>query len=219
MLFLSYFKQDTTPCNFGGRVYYEGDVIEGVDEGNSCVCNSNGNIVCNEGNSADVVNVSEFSSDGVDFSYDFVSLISQTSSFVDDVKFVNISQTGSSLKVVFERKSFCSDDGLAAPQIGLFKEDGNNLVLKVSTNLVNEEFNNECVVEDTFEIENLRSVYPNGYGVVYQDEFNNLMDSNNCVYEGRLRNDGDVYQSEDRCLLCTCDQGLNDCEQEDSCLE
>jgi len=206
-------------CNYNGSVYMSGELIPEVSGKSGCSCNSEGKIVCQ----SDTVNTSgispqEFTAKNLVFDYSGLNKL-DSSSFISNVAFVDISQRDSLLKIVLERKTMCNEDGLAAPQVGFYKEDGSKLILTVNTNLLENTFSIPCVTENIFNISGLNTQYPDDYKVYYQDELDTLLPANNCVYEGSLKNNGDVYQSLDGCSLCSCANGSNRCEYEDSCLE
>lgn len=216
MLIISYKETiEVKTCSYAGWEYPMGSNISDISGKNNCICNMQGKVVCDDG--LTTVSPSEFTSSGLTFQNTFVAFTSDNSSIISDIKFVDISQTSDSLDIDLERKSICSTDGIPAPATGFVKQSPTSLVLTVATNLLNVDFNTECIVHNTYTISDIKQEYPTSFTVSYQDEKDVLISANNCVYEGRLRNNGDVYQSKDRCSLCTCNMGLNKCEKETNC--
>ncbi len=188
---------------------------------NGCICNSEGQLICDDGTGGDSQRVmsSEFTAEGMTFSYDFLNYIEDSVALNQGVKFIDITNSGSDLKLTVEKRSLCDYNSVPAPQVGFYKETEDSLIFTIGTNLVESRYSTPCVTEAIFNIVGFRDKYPDGYTVYYQDEFDVLTPANNCVYEGFLRNEGDTYQSLDGCALCTCNQGQNSCELESSCLQ
>lgn len=190
----------------------------GDDLGTNCICNSEGEKICDE-NTSESINASEFTSINLSYSFDFLNAINISNSSFQDVQFVDISHNDDALKVVIEIKSMCNEDNIVSPQIGFYKLEEEVLTLSVVSNLTNSSFNLPCISENTFLINSFNSEIKENFKVQYQDEFSVLYPANNCIYEGYIRNDGDVYNSNDGCLLCQCKSGQSTCEKESSCLK
>lgn len=200
-----------TKCAFG-------DVV--VSDGSNCVCDSKGRVVCDdEGNGPNTVKVEDFNTNNLTFNYEYLNRLEKGSSFVQEVRFENISQVGDILKVVLEKKSVCNEDNFVAPQVGFYKLEGKRITFTIGSNLVDTSFVNPCVSESSFEISNMPVKYVDDFEIYYQDELGTLIPSGNCSFEGFLRNDGDVYNSSDGCSLCSCKLGKNVCEKESKCLD
>ena len=86
-------------------------------------------------------------------------------------------------------------------------------------NLLNDSFSLPCTTRSEFYIGNFPKEVVEEFEVFYQDEFKVLYPANSCVYEGFVRNEGDVYNSNNGCFLCQCEGGENICEQEPGCLQ
>lgn len=188
-----------------------------------CIYGDNGlGGTCNSENMDSNVNSAspnEFSGNKLVYTYDFISYLDEADTTSADIRFANISQEGEDLKVVIERRSVCDSESNPAPQGGFFKEDGSNLILTVTTNLVNTSYNTLCITEGTFTIYDFVKKFDTNYKVFYQDEYDTLTPALNCVHDGYLRNTGDVYQTDDGCYICTCKDGVNSCEETNSCLK
>lgn len=195
-----------------------GDVV--VDNGKNCICDSKGKVVCEENSeNSTSVRAEEFNTQNLSYSYDYLNLLDVRGDFFQEVRFVNISQVGNSLRVVLEKKSLCNADNFVAPQVGFYKLEGNRMIFTIASNLVDSSFNIPCVSESSFEISSMPVEYGEDFNIYYQDELGTLIPSGNCSYQGFLRNDGDVYNSNDGCNLCSCKLGQNICEKEPKCLQ
>lgn len=191
----------------------------GEDLGENCICTSDGKKVCDESTLEKVsLKSDEFISSGLTYSYDFVDYIDASNRVTTSVNFTDISYLGGGLKVTLELRGFCNEDALVASQIGLYKIEDERLIFTVASNIANDSFSLPCLVESNFYIGNFSKDVNGTYVLLYQDEFNVMYPANNCVYEGYIRNDGDVYNSKDGCLLCRCTEGKSICEEENSCL-
>lgn len=191
-----------------------GDDLEG-----NCICNADGEKICDEGIKEDEALIAdEFTSSSLTYSYDFVDYIDAGNRVTSSVKFSDISYLGGGLKISLELRSLCNSEGISAPQIGLYKLDEERLTLSVASNINSESFSTPCVTQSSFYIGNFPLDLNDDFKVVYQDEFSVIYPSNNCIYEGFVRNDGDVYNSKDGCSLCYCKLGISQCEVEPSCL-
>ncbi len=185
----------------------------GDDLGTNCICNSEGEKVCDEDITI-TVGSSEFTSVDLVYSFDFLNLIDINNPINQKAKFVDISNFNNNLKITLEIESMCNEDSIVAPQIGFYKLNEEKLILTVVSNLTNESFNMPCVSENTFLINNFNMNVDDTFRVQYQDEYDSIYLSNNCIYEGYIRNDGDVYNSKDGNLLCQCKNGESSCVKE-----
>jgi len=180
---------------------------------NNCVCSSDGEKVCDTKESLNSIS-NDFTSSNLIYTFDFLNMIDASSMANQVVKFENISHLENKLKITVEIESMCNEDNTVAPQIGLYKLDSNGLTLSIVSNLTNTTFNLPCVSENQFLIENFSSTVNSNFKISYQDELGGIYQANNCIYEGNIRNDGDVYNSKDGSLLCQCKNGESICEKE-----
>jgi hypothetical protein len=188
----------------------------GDDIGENCICDSKGEVVCEEEVAQSVVST-EFTGNGLSYSYDFLSYFDVNSSD-KKVKFVNVSQLNGGLQVTVELATYCNQESTPARQVGFFKMEEDRLIFTTVSSLVDEAFNRECIVEGTFTVKEFNVQLSDTFEIVYQDEYGSLYPANNCVYQEYLRNNGDVYNSADGCSICRCLEGENVCEKQDSCL-
>lgn len=199
-----------TKCAYGDIVF---------DGEKNCMCDSKGNVVCDEKDMGSIIKSEDFSTENLSFTYEFQNALTSKESFPRDIRFVNISQVGTTLKVVTEKTTVCNRGNNVAPQVGFYKFEENRLILTIGSNLFDKAFTIPCISESTFEISNVPVRFSDNFKLFYQDEFGSLIPSGNCSYEGFLRNEGDVYNSSDGCSLCACKLGQNICEKEERCLK
>ncbi len=211
-LFIPSFQESLglTKCAYGDIIF---------NDGQNCICNNKGKVVCDQNEDISPIKSEEFTAKNLSFSSSFQSLITSSDSFVKDVRFVNISQVGNSLKVVVEKKTLCNGDNDIAPEVGFYKADEEKIIFMIGRNLYDNSFNTACISEATFELVGTPAKFVENFKIYYQDEYGSLTPSDNCSYQGVLRNEGDVYNSSDKCSLCVCRLGQNICEQEKRCLE
>ncbi|OGC44169.1 hypothetical protein A3J98_02090 [candidate division WS6 bacterium RIFOXYC1_FULL_33_10] len=192
----------------------------GDDLGDNCICSLDGKKICDEKVNVDEsLESSEFTSDNLKYTYDFTDFIDAGNRVTSNVIFSDISYMGGGLSVTLQIRAFCNDDENVAQQIGFYKLDKERLVLTVSSNIVNDSFSLPCTTRSEFYIGNFPKEVVEEFEVFYQDEFKVLYPANSCVYEGFVRNEGDVYNSNNGCFLCQCEGGENICEQETGCLQ
>lgn len=190
----------------------------GEDMEENCVCTSDGKKVCDESAlEKEILKSDEFISSGLIYSYDFVDYIDASNRVNSSVNFTDISYLGGGLKVTLELRGFCDEDGLVASQIGLYKIEDERLIFTVGSNIADDSFSLPCLVESNFFVGNFSKEVSDSFTLFYQDEFNVMYPANNCVYEGYIRNNGDMYNSKDGCSLCRCSDGKSICEEESSC--
>lgn len=193
-----------------------GDIV--FDEEKSCICDSKGNVVCDDDENTDSpIRSEEFTTQNLGFSSSFQSLITANNNIVEDIVFSDISQVGNILRVTVEKRTMCNSSDDIAPQVGFYRADEERIIFTIGTNLVDPSFNTPCVSESVFQIMNAPVKFSNDFKIFYQDEYGSLVPSGNCTYEGFLRNEEDVYNSSDGCYLCVCRLGQNICEQEKKC--
>lgn len=189
------------------------------DLGENCICNSKGEKICDEDDEVqESLSTGEFTSKGLIYTYDFIDYVDAGNRVTSSVNFTDISYLGGGLKVTLEIRAFCNDENVTGQQIGFYKVEEDRLTLTVSSNISDDSFSMPCTTKSDFYISNFSRDLNDDFEVVYQDEFNIIYPSNNCVYEGFVRNEGDVFNSKDGCLLCQCKNGESVCEEEASCL-
>jgi hypothetical protein len=195
-------------CAFGEVVF---------EDGRACICNSKGRVICDD-DKVSTAKSEEFTTKDLFFTFNFLSYVEKPDNLSQGVKFLDITHVGDTLKIRVEKNVLCSTDSAVSPQAGFYKVDSDRLILTSTSNLVSDTYSRPCISELVYSIYNMSIQFPDDYLVFYQDELDVLIPSGNCVYEGFLRNNGDVYKSSDGCFLCSCKQGQNICEKEPKCL-
>ena len=185
----------------------------GDDLGSDCVCNIDGEKVCN----TQIVkekSVTDFTSNGLEYSYDFLNNLGANSNVSQMVKFSDISKVGADLKVTIEIVSMCNMQNLVSPQMGFFKLEEGKLILTVVSNLSDTDFNIPCKSENVFVIKNFNQNISDTFKLQYQDEYKNVSQADTCIYQGYIRNNGDVYQSQAGDSICRCENGFSVCSKD-----
>ena len=185
----------------------------GDDLGNNCICNSEGEKICDMQVSKEN-SVTDFTSNGLEYSFDFLNSLDINSDVNQMVKFSDISKVGTDLKVTLEIGSMCNSQNLVSPQMGFFRLQEDKLILTVVSNLSNTSFNIPCKSENVFTIKNFNQNISETFKLQYQDEYKNVYQADTCIYEGYIRNNGDVYQSEAQELICRCENGSTVCSKD-----
>ena len=158
--------------------------------------------------------VTDFTSNGLEYSFDFLNSLDINSDVNQMVKFSDISKVGTDLKVTLEIGSMCNTENLVSPQMGFFRLQEDKLILTVVSNLSNTSFNIPCKSENVFTIKNFNQNISETFKLQYQDEYKNVYQADTCIYEGYIRNNGDVYQSEAQELICRCENGSTVCSKD-----
>jgi hypothetical protein len=185
----------------------------GDDLGSNCVCNSDGEKICNTQVSNEK-SVTDFTSNGLEYSYDFLNSLDINSNVNQMVKFSDISKVGTDLKVTIEIVSMCNMQNLVSPQMGFFKLEEGKLILTVVNNLSDTDFSLPCKSENVFLIKNFNQNISDTFKLQYQDEYKNVFQAETCIYQGYIRNNGDVYPSQTGDSICRCEDGLSVCNKD-----
>ena len=178
----------------------------------NCICNSDGVKICDGNLPVKEYGVSEFTSKSLTYSFNFLNLLGSENLPKQNVEFSDIMQSENMLKVVVDLNSMCSSNNEVAPQIGFYKLDSERLILTVITNLNDSSFNLQCRSENIFLIESFDLSSKETFKIQFQDESGNIYQASTCIYQGYIRNSGDVYVSRDSKQLCHCISGENVCE-------
>lgn len=198
-------------------IYIQENIIDsqcalGDDLGSNCVCDSHGEKIC-DSPASQTTDIAEFTSKGLIYTFDFLNLMDSALGS-NGVVFTNISKSSNNLKVVIEIDSMCNEENIVAPQIGFYKQDEKKLVLSVVSNLTDPSFNLSCRSENIFIIENFDMNVNDSFKIEFQDEYDSVYQAEICIYEGYIRNEGDVYESTDDTQICKCQNGSTECRLE-----
>ena len=199
-------------------VYIQNNLVSnqcayGQNVEDNCICNSNGVKICDENFPVNDKSVSEFTSKGLAYSFHYLNLVDLNNPPKQDVEFSEIIQSGNMLRVVVDFNSMCNSDNDVAPQIGFYKLDNDRLILTIISNLSDSSFNLQCKSENIFLIEGFDLNARETFKLQFQDESGSIYQASTCIYQGYIRNSGDVYVSKDSKQLCHCISGENVCEK------
>jgi hypothetical protein len=182
-------------CVYGDGEYTAGQTIP--DEPR-CFCDEKGEVVCEEIETESSLETTEYINEDLDFSSTFLSYVDVETNF-ENMRFGEVSTVDRGLRIVVERLSKCNDQEELPPQIGYYMFDGTDLDLTTSTNLLDEEFNRDCMVSNTFLVHGLSEVE----SISYQGEGGRVLEADICVYEGRVLNIGDAFVAENgEVIIC-----------------
>jgi hypothetical protein len=182
-------------CVYGGTEYTAG---QSIPDEPRCFCNEKGEVVCEELSTESSLETEEFVNEDLDFSSTFLNYIDVDSNF-ENMRFGEVSTVDRGIRVVVERLSKCNAREELPPQTGYYMFDGDSLLLTTSTNLLEEEFDQDCMVSNTFLVHGLSEVE----SVSYQSEDGRVIEADICVYEGRVLNIGDAFVAENgQVIIC-----------------
>jgi len=185
----------------------------GDELGENCVCSNEGVKICDTQKVMEST-ATEFTSNGLGYSFDFLNSLDINSDVNQMVKFSDISKVGTDLKVTLEIGSMCNTENLVSPQMGFFRLEEDKLILTVVSNLSDTSFNLPCKSENVFLIKNFNQNISDTFKIQYHDEYKNVYQADNCIYEGYIRNNGDVYKAVDENLICRCEDGASVCKKD-----
>jgi len=176
-------------CVYGGEKYTVGQSIPGEQ---NCFCSENGEVVCKGSESEASLETGEYINDDLEFSSSFLNFLDIGTNF-ESVRFDEVSTVEKGLEIVVERLSKCKEDEDLPPQIGYYMFDEDDLYLTTSTNLLDEDYSEDCMVSNTFLIYGLSEVS----NIYYQSEDDLLIEADICIYGGRVFNKGDAFVGDD----------------------
>jgi hypothetical protein len=199
----------------------DGERLQGYKEGFDCTC-VKGKIVCTEVVQSEVDNdlqIEDFRRDNLDFEARYV-----TAGASDEVAFAplgtvfrGVSSRTDSVEVILEQSQMCTADMEAPVQIGMYHASKNSLTLLLIVNTVASVYTQPCTVRTTFNISDIDLDPKSGYRLRYRNEGGEVVSANVCVYNDGLFNNGDKYEAEDACNICTCDNGISRCTNDRVC--
>lgn len=175
-------------CVYGGSEYTVGQAIPDQPR---CFCNEKGKVVCEEIESMNTLETTEYINEDMDFSSVFLSFLGVKMD-IEEMRFSEVTTVDKGLKVVVERSSLCDTKAQLPPQIGYYLFDGEDLYLTTSTNLLAGPYTQGCMVSNTFMIHGLSEVSK----IYYQSEGNRVIEAKICILDGRVFNKGDAFVKE-----------------------
>ncbi|HOV29616.1 MAG TPA: hypothetical protein PLD77_00885 [Candidatus Dojkabacteria bacterium] len=197
-------------CEFNGIHYENGDIVPDYKEYSNCVCRGSKGIVCEDIQKD--ISYGSFGTEGLDFSYQYVQSLGKSNPDYTKVKAGNIDQNQNSIRIALEREAYCSDDGEAPIQTGLYSLEENSLVLTTLTNKDSSIYTVPCVIRDIFLISNISIPKVESFSVLYKSEENKIFDLGACYYDGILYGQGDIFESTENGKICTCDSSTVNCD-------
>lgn len=205
--------RDFKVYSVGGLVSKEGD--------RSCYCTS-GKVVCSvnkDDSSASKLQISDFSRNGIDFSYKYFSsgVSSELLSKKLGVSFRSVVTSSKSISVEVIQSQLCNEKGNPSVQIGMYHFEGSTLTLLNVLNDIAEVYTEPCTVSLTFNIKDLEVKSIKDFRLAYMNEEGQSVDADVCLYNSEIYNDGDNYISEDKCNLCRCVGGVSKCSTDRVC--
>jgi hypothetical protein len=172
-------------CVYGGVEY---DAGQSIPDEPRCFCNEKGEVVCEVIEIESTLETTEYVSEDLEFSSNFLNFVDIDIPF-ESMRFGEVSTVEKGIRVVIERLSMCNADEELPPQIGYYMFDGEQLNLTTTTNLLSTQYNQECMVSNTFLIHGLSEVSK----VLYTSEDNRVIEADICVFNGRIFNKGDAF--------------------------
>ena len=176
-------------CVYGDNEYTIGESIP--SEAN-CYCDQKGNVICQEIERKESIEAGEYTNENLEFSSEFLNFVDTDSTF-ESIRFGEISTTDSGLKIVVERLSMCNMEKELPPQIGFYKVEDSQLYVTTTTNLLADDYAKECMVSNTFEVNNISEIGK----IAYQSEDSRIIEANICVFNEKVFNKGDAFVGED----------------------
>lgn len=197
-------------CAYGGEMYKSGDLIPDYNEGSSCFCNSDGSIKCD--NSSTKVNYSDFTSQNLKFSYDYLNALSESNALNGNVNPIKASLVNGTLNIAFEREAMCTSDGEAPVQSGFYILSNQEIRLTTLTNIDATKYTQPCKIEDIFVISNIDFELSDDFKAYYQTSEGNLLSLGVCIYNKTLYGNQEAFKASNNKSVCLCDLGVVTCK-------
>lgn len=196
MFFVSYREQfGLKKCVYGGEEYFAGQNIDGSPH---CYCDEKGQVVCEEYEvELDFTEINYINTD-LEFTSKFLNFIDPLT-VIESVRFVDVGGSDTQLRIIVERFSFCNQFEDLPPQMGFYAFDNGELFLITKTNLIAGEYNEPCIVSNTFVIEGRQEID----GIFYQAEDGRMVSADICIFNNQVFNSGDAYVGDDgEVIIC-----------------
>jgi hypothetical protein len=203
-------KLSFNSCAYGVNVYRSGEEIPAYNGGSECKCNADGTIKCND--DLDESIYSDYSSQNLKFTYEYVNLLSQESLTSEDISSNWASYSEGIMEVSFERNASCTVDGIAPTQSGFYQLSPNDLKLSIMTNTDTTKYISPCRISNNFEISGLEITLSNDFQIYYQSDSGELESLGACVENNTLYGDQEVFKSKTSSAVCICNTGVVSCK-------
>lgn len=196
MFYISYREQfGLKKCIYGGEEYFTGQHIDGQPH---CYCNEKGQVTCEEYEIELDFSEISYENTNLEFSSKFLNFIDPLT-IIESVKFSNVGTVDDQIRIVIERLSFCNQFGDLPPQIGFYSFENGELFLTTSTNLIAGDYNEPCIISNTYFIEKLDEID----GLFYQAEDGRMVSADICIFRNKVFNSGDAYVGDDgEVIIC-----------------
>lgn len=218
---ISYFdnQKKIKPCNFDGKDYRVGEVVEKFQENSKCSCSAAGFIECvpiNQGgdDNTNTDPANDLKTKGLTFKSRYiVGFVSNTDvANVLPVEFKDGTYEGTTLKVVIEQLQTCPELNTAPQQFGFYGYNANVVTLENMVRKSEDPSAVKCVVELTYEIKDIISNDVANLKIQFKDENGVVTTAPFCSYYGKIYANDDAFKSKDTNSICTCTSGLVSCE-------
>lgn len=188
-------------CKYDGVTYQLYEQVPDYKGQTDCVCVGNGKIHCGEDEKT--LHYNDFTSDRSLLSSSFQNFIEKTYLDTNNVVLTDINYKEGAIEIILERELLCSYTRKIPAQIGLYKNEGDVLVLSIISNIDDVWHKDNCIVENRFLIE--ESLISKDTSVVmYQNEQGGMINLNACFVNNRLYTPKGVFTDESKNALCTC---------------
>lgn len=203
-------RKNGEKCEFNGISYVNGDIVPDYKEYSNCVCKGIDGIVCEDIQKN--ISYDSFNTEGLEFSYEYVQSLGKSNPDYAKIKAGDIDQNQNNIRISLEREGYCSADGDAPIQTGLYDLEEDSLILTTLTNKDSSVYTVPCVIRDIFVISNISIPKVESFSIVYRSEENKLFDLGACYYKETLYGQGDVFESTEKGKICTCESSVVKCD-------
>jgi len=198
-------------CEYYGKTISYGEKVFDEETDTPCVCTKDGIVVCEEGNDDSLLSAS-FRTDNLEFSYSFLNTLVASKPDFTNVKTVDISEIDGKLKVVIEREAWCSNDFKTPSQVAYYEIAPKEITFSTMSAFEESVHTENCLVSNTFILSNFESPKEKEFTIYYKNEEGEKIDLEACLYNGTLFGNDDVFSGKENGQICTCSEGIVNCE-------
>ncbi len=208
------------PCNFDGKDYRIGEVVDNFQENSSCSCSEAGYIECvpitqtDDSNNTQADPTIDLKTKGLTFKSRYIVGFASNTDVANvlPLEFKDGAYEGTTLKVVLEQLQTCPELNTPPQQFGFYNYSSNVVTLENMVRKSEDPSAVQCVVELTYEIKDIISNDVANLKIQFKDENENITTAPFCSYYGKIYANDDVFKSKDSGNICTCSDGLVACE-------